>query len=53
MSGILSMNGVSLEIDGRKILKDISFSVEKGTVTLIAGLNGSGKSLLLKSIKGH
>lgn len=36
----------------KKILSDISFSVEKGSLCIIAGANGSGKSVLLKCIKG-
>ena len=52
MSEILCTSHINLDLDGKSILKDISFSVEEGTVTLIAGLNGSGKSMLMKSIKG-
>jgi biotin transport system ATP-binding protein len=36
----------------RPILKDISFSIEKGAFVLLTGPNGSGKSLLLKCVKG-
>jgi biotin transport system ATP-binding protein len=36
----------------KPILKDISFSIEKGAFVLLTGPNGSGKSLLLKCIKG-
>lgn len=43
---------LSLSIDKTEILKDISFEIEKNTITLIAGMNGSGKSMLLKTIKG-
>ncbi len=48
----LEIKGLSLTIEKRKLLDNISFSIEKGTITLIAGKNGSGKSLLLKCIKG-
>lgn len=34
------------------ILKDISFSVEHGTVTAIVGVNGVGKSTLLRALAG-
>ncbi|HEY9575879.1 MAG TPA: ABC transporter ATP-binding protein [Lachnospiraceae bacterium] len=34
----------------RKVLENISFSIEKGTITGLLGANGSGKSTLLKSI---
>jgi len=36
----------------KPILKNISFTIPKGSFTLITGPNGSGKSLLLKCIKG-
>lgn len=36
----------------KKILNDINFSIEKGTVLSILGANGSGKSTLLKAIVG-
>ena len=48
----LEIKGLSFSIEGKEILSDISFSLEKGEVTLIAGKNGSGKSFLLKCIKG-
>ncbi len=48
----LTLDGLSKTSDGIKILENISFSVEKGTLTLICGLNGSGKSTLLKCLKG-
>ena len=46
------VRNLSLTIDGKEILKNISFEVEKNTINLIAGKNGSGKSMLLKCIKG-
>lgn len=36
----------------KSILKDISFSVKKGSINVLIGSNGSGKTLLLKSIFG-
>lgn len=46
------VRNLSLTIDKKEILKDISFEVEKNTINLVAGKNGSGKSMLLKCIKG-
>ena len=37
---------------GHPVLRDVSFSLEEGTITLLAGANGTGKSVLLKTIKG-
>ncbi len=34
------------------ILNNINFKIEKGSLCIIAGANGSGKSVLLKCIKG-
>lgn len=36
----------------RPVLKDVSFSCEKGTVNVLIGLNGSGKTTLIKIIAG-
>ncbi|MGN0906212.1 MAG: energy-coupling factor ABC transporter ATP-binding protein [Bullifex sp.] len=52
MSAVIEVNDVTLELDGRKILDNVSFSIEKGSFTVIAGKNGAGKSQLLKIIKG-
>ncbi|MCP4523740.1 MAG: metal ABC transporter ATP-binding protein [Candidatus Gracilibacteria bacterium] len=49
---ILDVKNVDLSYDNKKtyVLKDISFSVFSGEVLSIIGLNGSGKSSLLKII---
>ena len=49
---LLSVENLSFSIDGTKLLKNITFSLEKGSLTLVAGKNGSGKSMLLKCLKG-
>ena len=49
---LLSVDNLSFSIDGTILLENISFSLEKGSLTLIAGKNGSGKSMLLKCLKG-
>lgn len=48
----LTVENLNKSIDNIHLLKDISFTAEKSTITLIAGKNGSGKSLLLKCLKG-
>ncbi len=52
MDKTLAVQNLSFSIGGKKILDDVSFSLEKGTITLLAGKNGSGKSMILKLIKG-
>lgn len=43
---------VSIEIKNSSILKDISFSVQKGESLVVTGPSGSGKSTLLNSLCG-
>lgn len=49
---LLSVENLSFSIDGTKLLENISFSLEKGSLSLVVGKNGSGKSMLLKCLKG-
>lgn len=49
---MITMDRVSLGYDTGLILKDISFSVEKGDYLSIVGENGSGKSTLMKGLTG-
>jgi len=44
---------VSLSIDKKEILNNISFSLKTGDVMLLKGTNGSGKTTMLKSIVGY
>ncbi|HVO37974.1 MAG TPA: ATP-binding cassette domain-containing protein [Spirochaetia bacterium] len=44
--------GVEVAIDGHRILKDLSFSVQRGERVIVAGPNGAGKTTLLKVILG-
>ncbi|GAL83493.1 cobalamin/Fe3+-siderophore ABC transporter ATPase [Sporocytophaga myxococcoides] len=43
---------MSFEIGGKKILQDISLTLEPGKMNLILGPNGSGKSTLIKVFSG-
>ena len=52
MTDMLAVSHLSFTIDHKKILDDLSFSLEKGTFTLLCGRNGAGKSMLLKIVKG-
>ncbi|MBO9701068.1 MAG: ATP-binding cassette domain-containing protein [Sporocytophaga sp.] len=44
----LELNQLCVEVNGRFILKDISFKLEKGTSMAIVGPSGSGKTILGK-----
>lgn len=46
----LTLKNLSLDIEKTPILKDITCTFEKGQLNGIIGINGSGKSMLLKSI---
>jgi Fe-S cluster assembly ATP-binding protein len=49
---MLSVKNISLEIDDKKILDDISLEFEKNKIYVITGPNGGGKSSLAKIIMG-
>jgi len=49
---IYSMMGVSKYYDKRQVLKDISLSYFYGAKIGVLGLNGSGKSSLLRILAG-
>ena len=47
-----SLNKIGFSYEGKVVLEDIHFSVEKGDYLCIVGENGAGKSTLLKGILG-
>lgn len=49
---IIQVNSLKVAFEDREVLKDVSFSVNKGDVTVILGGSGSGKSTILKHILG-
>ncbi len=52
-SVFLSINNLSVSVLDKPVLKDISLSVESGTIHAIMGPNGSGKSSLAYALMGH
>ena len=48
----IEIEGVSLEIAGETLLRDVHLSVARGEVLAIMGPSGQGKSLLLKILAG-
>lgn len=49
---VIRVEGLNLFINGRHILKDISFHVEKGEIFTILGGSGSGKTTITKCLVG-
>lgn len=49
---MLKVKNLSVKLGGKRILKDISFEVQKGESLVILGPNGAGKTTLLRAILG-
>lgn len=49
---IISLKGVSLVREGKKILNDVNFDVHSGDFVAITGPNGGGKTTMLRIILG-
>lgn len=49
----LTVNGVTVAYrNGHTALRNASFSIPKGTITALVGINGAGKSTIFKAIMG-
>ncbi len=49
---IISFDNVSISFDGRPVLEDVSFHVERGLTLCILGRSGVGKSVSLRLLMG-
>lgn len=49
---VLEVEHVSFSINGKQILKNISFTLAEGECLAIVGANGAGKTVLLKQLNG-
>ncbi len=49
---IIEVNNLKVSFDGNEILSDVSFTVNKGDVTVVLGASGCGKSTVLKHLLG-
>jgi ABC-type branched-subunit amino acid transport system ATPase component len=50
--GILNVNNLQKHFDGIKAVDDLSFNIEKGTITALIGPNGSGKTVTFNLVTG-
>jgi len=52
MAKILEVENLNVSFDGIKVVEDLNFDVEEGDALTIIGPNGSGKTVLLKTLLG-
>lgn len=48
----LAVDGLTVSLNGREVLRDVSFTLEPGAFCGLIGANGSGKTTLLRAILG-
>jgi len=51
-SPAVKTENVSVSYDSRKVVSGVSFEIPRGSITMIIGPNGSGKTSLLKAMAG-
>lgn len=49
---LLKVKNLNIELDGNKIIENLSFQVNQGEIFTILGPNGAGKSVLVRTLLG-
>lgn len=49
---LLEIQNLAVSVDDKQILKDIDLTIEKGTLHVLMGPNGTGKSTLVSAVMG-
>jgi ABC-2 type transport system ATP-binding protein len=49
---MIQMEGIQKQFDSRTVLKDVSFTVNKGDIVGLLGPNGSGKTTIIRLLNG-
>ncbi len=52
MSNVLEVKNLTVELAGEKVIDDLSFKVSSGEFLTVIGPNGSGKTVLLRTLLG-
>lgn len=50
---VMRFKGVSKSYDANEVLRDVNFSVDKGSRIALIGVNGAGKSTLIRMLAGN
>ena len=49
---VLKVRALSVELEGERVINNLSFEVKEGDILTILGPNGAGKTVLLKALLG-
>ncbi|MEK7541851.1 MAG: ATP-binding cassette domain-containing protein, partial [Patescibacteria group bacterium] len=52
MENAISVKNLNVVLHNHRVLADVSFDVEPGSIVAIVGPNGSGKTTLVKAMLG-
>jgi energy-coupling factor transporter ATP-binding protein EcfA2/energy-coupling factor transporter transmembrane protein EcfT len=52
LPAVLEVEGLSVQLGGRPVLRNLTFALEPGQVVAIVGCNGVGKTTLLRALAG-